>query len=228
MRQFYGQRGEDRVAYKYFRRFPEGQLSRTFLDVGSYDGRHLSNTLFFEELGWRGICVEADPAAFKTLVQNRKCICVNVACSDHEGSVEFFSEENRPMGTTSAQAAEKLKAGWNFQAAGAQTIPARTVDSLLREHGMPQVDFVSIDVDGGEVDVLKGFNLAQANPKLICIETNPKQVKAGKWPREHVDAIDRILRGYGFNRLKDHGANSFYSKDRHPWLVRLQLGLIPA
>ena len=44
---------------------------------------------------------------------------------------------------------------------------------------------------------------------------------------EHVEEIDRILSGYGFHRLKDHGANSFYSKDRHAWLVRLQLALIP-
>jgi FkbM family methyltransferase len=214
-RRFYGQRGEDRVAWEYFRRFSEIQLNRTFLDIGSYDGRHLSNTLFFEEQGWRGICVEANPAVFEALARNRKCVCVNVACSDHEGSVEFFCQENRPMGTTSASAAEKLRASWNFQPSPRQLIPARTVDSLLREHGMEQVDFVSIDVDGGEVDVLKGFNLAHAKPKLICIETNLRQVESGLWPREHVDEINRILRGYGFHPLKNHGANTFYSKDRY-------------
>jgi FkbM family methyltransferase len=225
--QFYGQRQEDRFAFHYLMRFPSEQLTKTFLDIGSYDGRHLSNSLVFENLGWRGICVEADPAAFKSLVKNRKCICVNVACSDREGSIEFYAEADRPMGTTNSIAAEKLKTGWNFKAGSSQHIPARTVDSILREYGFAQIDFVSIDVDGGEVDVLNGFNLSLINPKLVCIETNHKEVKAGKWPREHVEEIDRIMRSHGYRHLKYHGANSFYSKDRFPWLIRLQLIDLP-
>lgn len=211
--QFYGQKQEDRVAYRFFQFFPETDLTKTFLDVGAYDGVHLSNTLVFEQLGWKGICVEADAQAFAQLQRNRRCICLNVACAEKEGTVDFFTEPNRPMGTTDAAAAEKLKAGWHFQADERRQVRAMTVDQILDEHGMREVDFASIDVDGAEVQVLRGFDLGRARPRLICIETNMKQVRKGKWPREHVEEIDRILRTAGYYLLKVHGANSFYARD---------------
>jgi FkbM family methyltransferase len=218
---FYGQKEEDRIAYQFLKLFPEAELKRTFLDVGAYDGKHLSNTLIFEEMGWRGICVEADEQAFESLRQNRKCICLNVACGEKEGTVEFFTEPDRPMGTTNAEAAEKLKAGWHFQSGERKQVRSTTVDRILETNSFKEIDFVSIDVDGAEVQVLRGFDLDRARPRLICIETNMKQVKAGKWPREHVDEIDHIITSYGYYLLKVHGANSFYARDPLPILTKL-------
>jgi FkbM family methyltransferase len=222
---FYGQKQEDRIAYQFLKRLPESQLKKTFLDVGAYDGKHLSNTLLFEELGWRGICIEADEHAFRALRENRKCICVNSACAEKEGTVDFYTEPNRPIGTTNAEAAEKLKAGGHFQSTEKKRIPATTVNKILETHGMVEIDFVSIDVAGAEVQVLRGFDLMRTKPKLVCIETNMKQVKSGKWPRKHVDSIHRIMTGYGYYLLKVHGANSFYAWDRLSWLDRLLMGL---
>jgi FkbM family methyltransferase len=184
---------------------------------------HLSNTRLFETLGWHGICVEPDAQAFQSLRQNRQCVCLNCACSDHEGTVDFFTQPGRPMGTTNPDAVRKLEAGWKFAPAPAESIPCKTVNRILEEAGFQQLDFVSIDVDGAEVQVLRGFDLGRFSPKLICIETALKQVQAGKWPRDHVDEIDRIIRSYGYHLLKIHGPNSFYSKDRFPQWTRTVL-----
>src|SRR5438477_6627714 len=104
---FHGQNYEDRIAYHYFQRFPDATLRKTFLDVGAYDGADLSNSLVFEELGWKGICVEANSDVFPRLQANRRCICLNVACSDREGFANYYGESNvTPLGTIGGQAAE--------------------------------------------------------------------------------------------------------------------------
>lgn len=223
--EFYGQHQEDRLAFRYLKRFPESELAKTYLDIGAYDGLHLSNTLFFEKLGWRGICVEPDAEACQILRANRRCICLNLACGSHEGTIDFFTQPGRPMGTTNIAAVPRLAAGWNFKPGDKKMIPCQTVDKILDEHGFKEIDFVSIDVDGAEVQVLGGFDLARAGAKLICIETALNQVRAHKWPREHVAEIHRIITSHGYRLFKVHGPNSFYAKDRFPWMTRLLMGL---
>jgi len=73
--------------------------------------------------------------------------------------------------------------------------------------------------------VLSGFDLKRAQPKLICIETNLKKVEQNKWSREHVDEIDRIISAEGYRVFAVSGPNSFYAKDRRPWMTRLLMAL---
>ena len=116
---FHGQDKEDRLAYHFFQRFPEKSLRKTYFDVGAYDGVDLSNSLLFEELGWRGICVEANSEVFPRLRANRRCVCLNVACSDREEIGDFFSESRvGPLGTIGREAAEKINAAgrWSVDA----------------------------------------------------------------------------------------------------------------
>ena len=219
---FYGQKLEDKVAYEFFQRFPEGQLRRTYIDIGAYDGLHLSNSRLFEELGWSGICVEANPEAFQVLQKSRSCLCLNLACSDRDAELEFFAQPGRPMGTTNLSAIEHLKTGWHFKPGERELVKATTVNQILLEHNMPEVDFASIDVDGAELSVLRGFDLTRANVKLICIETNLKAVRRGKWPRERVLEIDALIRNHGYQLMLIRGANSFYAHIRTPLRTRLQ------
>ena len=212
---FHGQFEEDRIAYHYFQRFRPADLRKTYLDVGAFDGAHLSNTLLFEELGWKGICVEANTAVFPELRANRKCICLNVGCSDTEGSGDFYGEEGlTALGTINRQAADVLNATEKWHVSARHTIPMRTVDRILEDNQMPEIDFASIDVDGSELEVLRGFNLRRAKPKLICIETNLGMVGKGRWPRAHSEEIHRIISEAGYFLLMANQCNSFYSFDK--------------
>ncbi len=225
--EFYGQHQEDRLAYRYLKRLPQDRLHKTFVDIGAYDGRHLSNTYLFEQLGWTGVCVEPDAEAFSQLKENRKCVCIHSACSDHEGSIDFYTHPGRPMGTTNVDAVEKLATGWvkKFEPELVKNVPCQRLDKILEDHGFREIDFVSIDVDGAELQVLSGFDLKRAQPKLICIETNLKKVEQNKWSREHVDEIDRIISAEGYRVFAVSGPNSFYAKDRRPWMTRLLMAL---
>jgi hypothetical protein len=74
---FYSQNGEDYLLSQFFNLKNDG----FFIDIGAFDGIHLSNSYTFEKKGWRGICVEANPKYFEICKENRpKSICLNLAC----------------------------------------------------------------------------------------------------------------------------------------------------
>ena len=69
---FYSQYKQDEWLYNnHFKNKKNG----TFLEIGADDGIDKSNTKFFEDLGWVGMCIEASPKRFKLLKNNRNCIC---------------------------------------------------------------------------------------------------------------------------------------------------------
>jgi hypothetical protein len=79
---FHGQISQDLIAYLFFNRKKDG----FFVDIGANDGVTYNNTFVFEQLGWKGICVEQPhPAVFKKLVANRKCDLRNVAVTSQAG-----------------------------------------------------------------------------------------------------------------------------------------------
>jgi FkbM family methyltransferase len=75
--EFYSQHGEDYLLFTLFRQHTDG----FYVDIGAFDGVHISNTCVFDRLGWHGICVEAHPEYFSILERNRPgATCVHAAC----------------------------------------------------------------------------------------------------------------------------------------------------
>src|SRR5260221_7249446 len=83
---YYSQCGQDQFLYEnFFRTKREG----VFVDIGAHDGIFYSNTKFFEELGWQGLCIEPIPEVFEQLKKNRKAICIQGCISDQVGKSSF-------------------------------------------------------------------------------------------------------------------------------------------
>lgn len=94
---------------------------------------------------------------------------------------------------------------------GAVDVPVRTLDDILGEANAPRaIDFVSIDVEGHEVSVLRGFDLARWRPRLILIEDHLASL-----------AIHRHLTGAGYRLIRRTGLNGWYV----PRLDAPELGL---
>ena len=71
---------------RFFKTYQHG----VFVEIGADDGTDKSNSLFFERLGWEGLCVEASPTRFDLLKENRKCCCANVAVWDKKEKAQFL------------------------------------------------------------------------------------------------------------------------------------------
>jgi FkbM family methyltransferase len=177
-----------------------------FIDVGAFDGVYLSNSHAFEQLGWTGICVEACPEYFDLCVKNRSgSTCIHAAClAAGRGPVEFraergglFSGLNADEGFTAS-----IYRGQSIPFDGFRTIhvPSTSLNELL-DGRTGEIDFVSIDVEGAELEVLKGFDLERYRPRVLLLEANR--------PEER-QAIDAYVGERGYRLARSMAWNHFY------------------
>jgi len=168
----YSQRGEQRVAYNWFRDHPapEGK-QRRFLDIGAWTGMIFSNVYSLALNGWRGVCVEASPQCFVKLMGTyRTNVHVSVVCAavcKERGLTEFHATEDA-LSSTSTQHRDVWANRYNvpFQSIYVCRV---TIKDIL--HAFPGTfDFVSIDVEGGSWELLKSIDWALFGASLICVE----------------------------------------------------------
>ena len=163
----YAAHGEDFWLFTQFMPNHRG----TAIDIGAHDGVETSNTFLLEQLGWKVLCVEASPKAEEFLRHNRDLVWMG-ACVDYDGEGEFFLNEDCPGALSALRPVLdredwRPEPHWRFVP---NRVRVRKLDSILAEHGFETLDAVSIDVEGGEMDVLRGFDLQRWRPKAAVIE----------------------------------------------------------
>jgi FkbM family methyltransferase len=186
MKKFYSQYKQDEWLYNnHFKNKNNG----FFLEIGADDGVDKSNTKFFEELGWAGMCIEASPKRFKLLKNNRTCICENYAVSDTVGEVKFMDISGWGKGLSGIIDAyddkhrnrieNEIKHPLNN---GREIITLNTelLSNLLDKHGINEIDFCTIDIEGGEYDILKTIDFKKYNINIIIVENNYNDPKVGE------------------------------------------------
>jgi FkbM family methyltransferase len=149
------------------RQFFAGSERGFFVEVGANEPRERSQTWHLEQAGWDGILVEPQPELADELRRARRAKVFAVACSSPQNA-------GKTMPLHVAGPLSSLDRGG--MAAGAAPervidVPIRTLDDILAEAQAPSpIDFLSIDVEGHELDVLHGFDLARWRPRLILLE----------------------------------------------------------
>ena len=137
-----------------------------FVEVGANEPRTLSQTWELEQRGWTGVLIEPQPDLAKSLRRERSAKVFAVACSSRRNA-------GSQMTLHLAGSHSSFDAGLNLvevKPGGSIKVPVRTLDDILAEANAPSIDFVSIDVEGHEPDVLDGFSLSDWRPRLILIE----------------------------------------------------------
>jgi len=192
MRTVFPDHAEDRLKAEFFGR--DG--GRYFVEVGANAPQQGSQTWQFEQSGWNGILVEPQPDLAARLQQARRAHVVAVACSSPQnagGTVRLYLS-----GPHSSLHPDLAVTGIVPHAA--IDVPVRTLDAILEEASAPApIDFVSIDVEGHEVEVLSGFDLARWRPRLILIEDHVADL-----------AKHRFLTRAGYRLIRRTGLNGWY------------------
>jgi FkbM family methyltransferase len=198
---FFAQFGEDRILDEIFAHRGFG----TCVEVGANDGVTDSMTYHFELLGWTCILVEPIPELFLRIVENRKCISHKCAASSSEGEVTLSLAEGVPsMSTlelTRGRRASISKAGGTSRDI---KVCSRTMDSILADSCISNIDFISIDVEGHEMEVLKGFSIENYCPKIVLIEDNSNASDP---------TIPEFMKGKGYLIFKRTGVNDWYAME---------------
>ena len=152
-----------------------------FVDIGANDGVTISNSYYFEkQLDWSGVAIEPLPSAFEKLQENRDCYLVNGCVSPDSkkakliemgGSANMLStlEENN-TGLT----ARRLRRNKFRHKTQARTIDVDcfTFSDVMERFGVQKIDFLSVDTEGGELDILKSIDFGVYSISAISVENN--------------------------------------------------------
>jgi FkbM family methyltransferase len=176
-----------------------------FVEVGANDPVEGSQTWHLEQIGWNGILVEPQPNLADRLRQARSAKVYAVACSSPQNSGSMlplhiagpFSSFNPALMVPGVRPNAAIE------------VPVRTLDAVLAEAAAPQpLDFLSVDVEGHEIDVLSGFDFARWRPRLILLE-------------DHVVDLTkhRYMENAGYKLIRRTGLNGWYvPRDQAPAL----------
>lgn len=210
---YYSQFGEDKILAEIFNRKNEGLC----IEVGANDGVNDSNTMHFENVGWNCILIEPNPVLCKMIRTSRKATLIEVAASDKNGETTLFVAEGaeRAHGVSTINSAEealnKIKSyGFTYSEVQVKTRPLNEIlDSLKIDRA---IDFISVDVEGHELEVLKGFSLDRWRPTVILVEDNSNFDNAD---------VSNYLKEFGYLRFMRTGVNDWYAHKTNKTLVNL-------
>lgn len=145
----------------------------TFVEAGAHDGFTQSNTYYLEPFrGWRGVLVEAVPELHaKASRRRRRSVVVRAAlvAPEREGEqvVMYFGDLMSTAGDPGHAEGGLRNAGRRAYEVRA---PGRTIDAILEEAGLGRPDLLVLDVEGNELDALRGLDLDRHGPGLMVIE----------------------------------------------------------
>lgn len=183
-----------------------------FIEAGANDGLTQSNTYWFERFRkWRGLLVEGVPELAAAARRNRpRATVVNAALVADPSVREVVMKTANLMsivkGARGSEADDEahVRAGASVQG-GLEVreirVPARTLTSILDELRPPRIDLFSLDVEGYELEVLRGLDLSRYRPRLILVET------------AQVEKVDELL-GSAYTRIDKLSVHDYLYESR--------------
>jgi len=172
----YSQKGEDILVHCFFNRRKNGY----YLDIGGFHPKWISNTCLLHKYGWKGTIVDLDQYKLNLfkLVRGSKVHTVKAAVTPESSNnseinvYKFFSKRGwSDVDTVSLETAENLKNNGRgeYKIEKIQSIGINTLLSRL-----PKVDFLNVDIEGIDTEVIKSIDFNRFKIDLIIFEDNEK------------------------------------------------------
>jgi FkbM family methyltransferase len=167
----YSQCGEDLIVSYIFQQLNKSNF--TYLDIGAHHPKILSNTYSFYKSGIRGVCVEPDPYLYKIFKEERpEDICLNIGVGvSNKKEADFYIMSEKGINTFSKDEAEKIESQGKYFIEKIIKIPLININEVIEKYFDNGPDFISLDVEGLDFEILKTFNFEKYKPDVFCIET---------------------------------------------------------
>ena len=177
-----------------------------FVEFGATDGIILSNTYLLEtKFGWNGICAEPNPGFFEKLKTNRDCTVAPDCIAGETGSEVDFVLADEYGGITDFTDADGHVERRQAYADRGQIIRLRTIslEDFLEKHNAPKIiDYLSIDTEGSEYEILKNFPFEKWDIRLLTVEHNFTPMR---------EDLRTLLEGHGYTRTEQQW-DDWYAK----------------
>lgn len=161
-----------------------------FCEVGANDGLRFSNTFFLESMGWNGVLIEPDPRNLKLLTESRS-VSILPFCATNNDDIEItlnLAKDTLYSGISPHELKKKARAEDVAHVLGFKLV------TMLEKVSAPKfIDFMSIDTEGNEFEVLLGMDFHQYQVAILCVEHNYDYKKLKK--------IRLLLHSYGYRQV---------------------------
>lgn len=201
----YGQDGEDLILDRLLERQTQG----FYIDVGAHHPVRFSNTYLFYRRGWRGINIDAMPGSMQPFERLRpRDINVECGVAGSAGKLTYY-RFNEPALNTFDIAEAQLKDKPPYQLLSSIEVDVERLDVLL-ERNLPagqQIDFLSVDVEGKDEEVLRSNDWVRYRPRFILAETLRTDILSmGECP------VVKFLLGVGYKPVGKAYNTTFFAR----------------
>ena len=191
---FFSQFGQDKIIKDFFF---QGKKKGFFVEIGAFNGISGSNCFHFEKfLDWEGIAFEPSSIQFEKLKNNRRCHLINKAIASEEKEVEFLEVEKgytQMSGILNEQfvSEETIKKDPRSKTKKISITTTTFNKSVPFDKG---IDYLSIDIEGGEMDLLTSIDFEKYQIKVISVENNsPEKINFKKFfDKLNFNYFDRV------------------------------------
>jgi FkbM family methyltransferase len=165
----YSQEGEDLILERFLHDKPNG----IFVDIGAHHPIRFSNTYKFYRKGWRGINIDAMPGSMKSFFEVRpEDINLEVAVANDETTLVYYIFNEPALNTFSEIEAKKKDGLNNYKIIDKIELKTQRLETILDKY-LPQnkkIDFLTVDVEGLDFEVLRSNNWGKYKPGFILVE----------------------------------------------------------
>lgn len=206
----YSQCGED-IIVKFI--FDVLKIKKpSYIDIGAHDPFFLSNTALLYDKGSTGINIEANPKALGKFNKFRKKdINLNIGISDKTRIMNFYIMSSPTMNTFSEEEANRLVEENKFRILDVIKVPTDKLSNVINKYCDGRFpDFLTIDVEGIEMEILEDIDYDKEYPKVICCETISYS-DSGNGIKE--EEIINFLKNKGYMLYADTYINSIFVRE---------------
>lgn len=202
----YSQKGEDLVIDKILGYKKDG----FYVDIGANDPTRFSNTKRFYLKGWRGINIEPDFNNYQKFVKERKDdINLNIGIGQSDAILKFYRFIPDTLSTFSQKEADSyIKQGYKLE--NVIDVEVNRLADILSEYCVGrEIDFINIDTEGFDMEVLQGNDWRKFSPTLVCIESIAHNIRESNKNKKR-DNHESFLISVSYKKVYDNGLNSIY------------------
>ena len=166
----YSQEGEDIILARYLYNREKG----FYVDVGAHHPKRFSNTYLFYKRGWRGINIDPNPEAIALLNKYRpRDINLQLGISTEPGKLKYFLFDEPAVNTFDEARADWLQENTDYRIIAKENIAVDRLDNVLNQYLTTEekIDFMSIDVEKYELNVVESNNWKNYRPTLLLVES---------------------------------------------------------
>lgn len=165
----YAQEGEDMILRRLFENKPTG----FYVDVGAHHPQRFSNTYLLYKKDWSGINIDAMPGSMVAFKKNRpRDINLEIAISDEERELTYYVFDDAALNTFDIKLAQAREESTKYAIMQKQQLFTQPLAKVLDQY-MPRgvgIDFITIDVEGFDLQVLKSNDWQRYRPNYILVE----------------------------------------------------------